>query len=95
MEKTSPLVAMEWPLVHRLGRCVLALDLQDAHGDVLQTVVSIAATPFKDTNHATEHHKQVATAAQHTYDTHSQPCDTLTHLTAVSAQATDGPTRPS
>ena len=46
-------IAMESPLVHRLGRCVLALDLQDAHDKVLHTIVSISETSFLHTDYAT------------------------------------------
>ena len=44
---------MESPLVHRLGRCVFALDLQDAHDKMLHTIVGISATSFLHTEYAT------------------------------------------
>ena len=43
---------MESPLVHRLGRCFFALELQNAHGDVLHTIVSIFATSSLHTDDA-------------------------------------------
>ena len=76
---------MESPLVHRLGRGVFALDLQDAHNKVLHTIVSISATSFLHTDYATGYREKDTTshvgpsrnptATLHTHDPpHSSQC---------------------
>ena len=61
--KSTPFeFTMESPLVHRLGRWLFALDLQNAHGDVLHTIVSIFATSFLHTDDATGYREKDTTS---------------------------------
>ena len=82
---------MESPLVHRLGRCVFALDLQDAHNKVLHTIVSISATSFLHTDYATGYREKDTTSLVGPTCNQPQPCTHMIHPIAASAQANQRP----
>ena len=90
-KKKALLVAMESPLVHRLGRCVFALDLQDAHNKVLHTIVSISATSFLHTDYATGYREKDTTSLVGPTCNQPQPCTHMIHPIAASAQANQRP----